>query len=165
ALNRLPDFSRYLGRDYNPRYLAYTRISPSIEYFERSWADARQGRPARAHVLDIQIPSGYDETMAPAGKHVMSIWGLYAPPRLAEGTWDEARRQVGERLIEVLASYVPDIRECIVDWQLFTPQDLERRIGLTDGNIRHLDITPSQFLTNRPLPGWAHYRTPIPYLY
>jgi phytoene dehydrogenase-like protein len=165
ALSRLPDFSRYLGGDHNPRYLAYTRISPSIEYFEQSWDDARQGRPARAPVLDIQIPSGYDDTMAPAGKHVMSIWGLYAPPRLAEGTWDEAREEVGERLIDVLASYAPDIRECIVDWQLFTPQDLERRIGLTDGNIRHLDIIPSQFLANRPLPGWAGYRTPISHLY
>jgi phytoene dehydrogenase-like protein len=165
ALSRLPDFSRYLGGEYNPRYLAYARISPSIEYFERSWDDARQGRPARAPVLDIQIPSGYDDTMAPAGKHVMSIWGLYAPPRLAEGTWDEAREGVGERLIDVLASYAPDIRDCIVDWQLFTPQDLERRIGLTDGNIRHLDIIPSQFLASRPLPGWAHYRTPISRLY
>jgi phytoene dehydrogenase-like protein len=84
---------------------------------------------------------------------------------LAEGTWDEAREGVGERLIDVLASYAPDIRECIVDWQLFTPQDLERRIGLTDGNIRHLDIIPSQFLADRPLPGWAQYRTPIRSLY
>jgi phytoene dehydrogenase-like protein len=165
ALSRLPDFSRSLGKDHDPRYLAYTRISPSIEYFEQSWDDARQGRPARAPVLDIQVPSGYDATMAPPGKHIMSIWGLYAPPHLVEGTWDEAREAVGERLIDVLATYAPDIRECIADWQLFTPEDLERRIGLTDGNIRHLDIIPSQFLAERPLPGWAHYRTPIRRLY
>jgi len=165
ALSRLPDFSRFLGETDDPRYLAYTRISPSIEYFERSWDDAKAGRPARAPVLDIQVPSGYDATMAPPGKHIMSIWGLYAPAHLAEGTWDEAREAVGERLIDVLATYAPDIRECIADWQLFTPEDLERRIGLTDGNIRHLDIIPSQFLAERPLPGWAHYRTPIRRLY
>ncbi len=115
--------------------------------------------------MDIQIPSGYDPTMAPTGKHVMSIWALYAPVRLADGTWEERRTEVGEQFIDVLARYAPDVRECIVDWQLSTPHDLEERVGLTDGNIRHLDIVPSQFLASRPMPGWAHYRTPIRGLY
>jgi phytoene dehydrogenase-like protein len=165
ALDRLPDFSRYVAAEQAARHLAYTRISPSIEYFERSWDDARHGRPPCAPVLDIQIPSGYDATMAPPGKHVMSIWGLYAPVRLREGTWEGARRDMGERVIDVLAQYAPDIRDCIVDWQLFTPADLEQRIGLTDGNIRHLDIVPSQFLASRPMPGWSTYRTPVERLY
>jgi phytoene dehydrogenase-like protein len=165
ALNRLPDFSRYGDGDDDVRHFAYARISPSMEYFERSWDDARHGRPARSPVLDIQIPSGYDPTMAPEGKHIMSIWGLYAPVRLTEACWDEQRQAVGERLIDVLAEYAPDIRECIMDWELFTPPDLEKRVGLTDGNIRHLDIVPGQFLANRPIPGWAHYRTPIRGLY
>jgi phytoene dehydrogenase-like protein len=165
ALDRLPDFSRYLPPGATVRHLAYTRICPSIAYFERAWDDARHGRAPQAPVLDIQIPSGYDATMAPAGKHVMSIWGLYAPVRLAEGSWDGKRRDVGERVIDVLAGYAPDIRDCIVDWDLFTPPDLEARIGLTDGNIRHLDIVPDQFLASRPMPGWAHYRTPIRNLY
>lgn len=94
-------------------------------------------------------------------EHGVSIWGLYAPVRLAEGSWDGKRREVGERVIDVLAGYAPDIRDCIVDWDLFTPPDLEARIGLTDGNIRHLDIVPDQFLASRPMLGWAHYRTPI----
>jgi phytoene dehydrogenase-like protein len=68
---------------------------------------------------------------------------------------------MGERIIDVLAGYAPDVRDCLVDWQLFTPADLEARVGLTDGNIRHLDIVPSQFLAARPLTGWADYRTPI----
>jgi phytoene dehydrogenase-like protein len=165
ALSRLPDLSRYFNGDYDVRYLGYTKISPSIEYFKQSWDDARHGRPPRAPVMDIQIPSGYDPTMAPTGKHVMSMWALYAPVRLAEGTWEERRNEVGEQVIDVLARYAPDIRECIVDWQLFTPHDLEERVGLTDGNIRHLDIVPSQFLASRPMPGWAHYRTPIRGLY
>ena len=72
---------------------------------------------------------------------------------------------MGERLIDTLARYAPDLRECLVDWQLFTPPDLEERVGLTDGNIRHLDIVPSQMLANRPMPGWASYRTPVRGLY
>jgi len=165
ALSRLPDLSRYFGGSYDVRNLAYTKISPSIEYFKQSWDDASHGRPPRAPVMDIQIPSGYDLTMAPEGKHVMSIWASYAPVRLAEGTWDERRSEVADQFIDTLARYAPDIRDCLVDWQLFTPQDIEERVGLTDGNIRHLDIVPSQFLAARPIPGWAHYRTPIKRLY
>jgi phytoene dehydrogenase-like protein len=165
ALGRLPDFSRYLPPGGTVRHLAYTRISPSVAYFERAWDDARHGRPPEWPVLDLQIPSGYDPTMAPPGQHVLSIWGLYAPPRLGDGRWEEQRRRVGERVIDVLAGYVPDLRDCLVDWQLFTPADLEARVGLTDGNIRHLDIVPNQFLASRPIPGWAEYRTPIRNLY
>jgi phytoene dehydrogenase-like protein len=165
ALSRLPDLSRYFGGDFDVRYLAYTKISPSIEYFKRAWDDANHGRPPRGPVMDIQIPSGYDPTMAPQGKHVMSIWASYAPVHLAEGTWHERRDEIAEHFIDTLAGYAPDIRDCLVDWQLFTPQDIEQRVGLTDGNIRHLDIVPSQFLAGRPMPGWAHYRTPIDHLY
>ena len=165
ALDRLPDLSRYFGADYGPRYLAYTRVSPTMEYFARSWDDARHGRVPDAPVLDIQIPSGYDRSMAPEGKHTMSIWVQYAPVRPADGTWDERRSEAGERILGVLTQYAPDFPKCLVDWQVFTPQDIEARIGLTDGNIRHLDIIPSQFLANRPMAGWANYRTPIKGLY
>ena len=115
--------------------------------------------------MDIQVPSAYDPTMAPAGGHVMSIWASYAPVRLAEGTWESRRAEMGDRFLHILARHAPDIRDCISDWQLFTPQDIQERIGLTDGNIRHLDIVPSQFLANRPISGWARYRTPIEGLY
>jgi phytoene dehydrogenase-like protein len=165
ALSRLPDLSRYLGGGYDVRYLGYTKVSPSIAYFKQAWDDASHGRPPRGPVLDIQIPSGYDPTMAPPGRHVMSIWASYAPVRPVEGTWDERREETGEHFIDVLAQYAPDIRDCLVDWQLFTPQDLEERVGLTDGNIRHLDIVAGQFFGARPLPGWGHYRTPIGKLY
>ena len=165
ALNRLPDFSRFFNGNFDPRYLAMTKISPSVEYLEQSWNDARSGRPARSPVMEVQIPSVYDPTMAPAGHHVMSIWMLYAPVKLAEGSWEDRREEVGEDVIKVLAQYAPDIKDCIVDWSLFTPWDLERRVGLTDGNIRHLDIIPDQFLDKRPLQGWAGYKTPLRHLY
>ena len=95
----------------------------------------------------------------------MSVWATYAPVHLKEGTWESRREEIGERLIDVLVEYVPDFRDCLIDWELFTPFDMEQRLGLTNGNIRHLDIVPSQFLGNRPIPGWAHYRTPIGGLY
>ena len=165
ALNRLPDFSGYFPDEFDPRYLASIKICPTVEYFEQSWHEAQQGRPPRAPVMEVQIPSVYDDTMAPEGHHVVSVWSLYAPVRPADGTWDEMRQQVGEQLIDVLTQYAPDFRDCLIDWDLFTPADLERRVGLTDGNIRHLDIIPEQFLDQRPMEGWAHYQMPIDNLY
>jgi phytoene dehydrogenase-like protein len=85
--------------------------------------------------------------------------------RPAEGSWETRRREVGEHLIDRLTAYAPNFRRALVDWLLFTPADLEARVGLTDGNIRHLDIVPAQMFGHRPLPGWAAYRTPLPGLY
>ena len=165
ALSALPDFSAYFDGDFDPRYLAEMKICPSIEYFERSWDDAKRGEPSRTPVMEVQIPTVYDPTMTDTGDHVMSIWVLYAPVHLREGNWELRRQEVGERLIDTLSVYAPNIRDVIVDWSLFTPLDIERRVGLTDGNIRHLDTVPSQFLAQRPMAGWAHYRTPISNLY
>lgn len=165
ALKRLPDFSAYLGPDVDPRCLAMIRICPSVDYFKNSWEDARQGRVSRTPVMSVQIPTVYDAAMAPPGQHVMSIWAQYAPVQPAAGSWDELRQETGEALIDHLATYAPNIREVMIDWVLFTPADIERRIGMTDGNIRHLDMVAGQMLRARPLPGWADYRTPIAGLY
>ncbi len=164
ALAGLPDFARGES-DVDPRWMAEIKICPSIDYFARAWDDARRGDPAMEPVMEVQIPSVYDHTMAPEGHHVMSVWVLYAPVSPRDGTWDERREEVGERLIDTLSVYAPNLRDILVDWSLFTPHDLEDRVGLTDGNIRHLDIVPDQFLAQRPLGGWAHYATPIENLY
>jgi phytoene dehydrogenase-like protein len=165
ALRELPDFSSYLGPDLDPRYLAQVKICPSAGAFLDAWQDARAGRPPRAPLMEVQIPSVYDPTLAPPGHHVVSIWALWAPVRLAEGSWEARRREVGELLIDTLTGYAPNFRRALIDWALFTPADLEARVGLTDGNIRHLDIVPGQMFARRPLPGWARYRTPLPGLY
>ena len=165
ALSDLPDFGTFFNGDFDPRYLAEVKICPSSKYFAQSWEDARRGLPARRPVMEVQIPSVYDKSMAPEGHHVMSVWALYAPVHLRLETWDERREEVGQQLINALAEYAPNLREIIIDWSLFTPLDLERRVALTDGNIRHLDIVPGQFLNQRPLEGWSHYRTPIRNLY
>ena len=165
ALSALPDFSAHLEHDTGPHALAAIKICPSIEYYERSWKDAKNGRPSQSPIMEVQIPSVYDPTMAPAGHHVLSIWVMYAPVHLCDGTWEDRRTEVGEHLIDTLTEYAPNFRDVIVDWDLFTPPDIESRVGMTDGNIRHLDIVPGQYLAQRPMAGWSNYRTPLHGLY
>ena len=141
------------------------RVLPSVDAIEASWNDAMSGIPTRYPLMQIQIPSVLDPTLAPSGEHVMSVWVTYQPSHLRNGSWDSVRREVGEALIGELAKYAPDIRECMLDWELFTPEDISKRVAMTDGNIRHLDILPGQMFSDRPLPGWADYRTPIEGLY
>ena len=165
ALDELPDFTHYLGDRYDENFLVQVRICPSVEYFQQSADDARAGRPSSAPVMHIQIPSVLDKSLTPEGKHVMSIWVLYAPVRPREGTWDELREQTGERLIDIIGEYAPNFRKSVRDWELFTPQELEERVGLTDGNIRHLDITTAQIFANRPSGMFDGYKTPVEGLY
>ena len=166
ALKGLPDLSAYFpNNNYDPRVLGEIKICPSVEYYEQSWQDASGGRPASQPIMEVQVPTGYDPSMAPPGHHILSTWALYAPVQLKEGNWDQQRQEVGGNLIDSLSIYMPNIREIMVAWSLFTPLDIEQRVGLTDGNIRHLDIIPSQFLAQRPMAGWANYHTPIKNLY
>ena len=165
ALDELPDFSGYLGDRYDENFLVQVRICPSVEYFQQSADDARAGKPSTSPVMHIQIPSVLDKSLTPEGKHVMSIWVLYAPVRPYGGSWDDHREQAGENLIDIIGEYAPGFRQSVRDWELFTPQELEERVGLTDGNIRHLDITSAQILANRPSPLMAGYRTPVDNLY
>ena len=95
----------------------------------------------------------------------MSIWVTFEPSHPRAGSWAEIKQDVGNDLLDQLESYLPDIRDCIEQWDLFTPADIGERVGMTDGNIRHLDIVPGQMFANRSLPGCAPYRTPVPGLY
>lgn len=160
ALDALPDFSRYLGDDYDPRTLAQIKICPSLDYYRKAWDDASHGRITDSPVMAIQIPSVYDRTLIDGDGHVMSIWVQYAPVTPAEGSWDELRQQAGEMLIDTIGIYAPNIREVIRDWVLFTPQDIEARVGMTDGNIRHIDMVAGQLFAGR-----LDYRTPLDGLY
>jgi phytoene dehydrogenase-like protein len=166
ALDELPDFSAYFGGEYDPRMLAQIKICPSLDYYRKAWDDALHGRITDSPVMSVQIPSVYDRTLVPNGGHVMSIWVQYAPVKPMGGEWtDELAKQAGEMLIGTLEQYAPNIRQVIRDWVCFTPADIERRVGMTDGNIRHIDMIAGQLLNQRPLPGWSDYRTPIENLY
>ena len=140
-------------------------LSPSIDQCQNAWDDARNGRITETPIIQLQTPSTYDKTVAPEGHHVLSLWVYYLPPHLPDGPWSDMRQQYGEWLIDYVTQYAPNFRDAIIDWTLLTPEDIEERIGLTDGNIRHLDMIPQQMMSRRPLPGWSDYRSPIEGLY
>jgi phytoene dehydrogenase-like protein len=128
---------------------------------EQAYDDAKAGRFSRRPYVDIVIPTLVDPTMAPPGKHVMSCFVQYAPYRLAEGTWDEQREAFGDSVVDVIAERAPNIRDLIVGRQVVTPLDMERDVGLSEGNIFQGELSLEQLFFNRPVPGWSRFRTPI----
>ncbi len=140
-------------------------ISPSVDYLERAYDDAKYGEISRRPYMDIILPSMLDPTMAPPGKHVMSIFVQYAPYHL-NGGWSDARReQLGDTVIDTLTEYAPNLKGAILHRQVVTPADIERIVGLSEGNIFQGELTLQQMFFLRPAPAWARYRTPIHGLY
>ncbi len=140
-------------------------ISPTMEYIERAYDDAKYGNPSQEPILEITLPSAVDRTIAPEGMHVMSMFVQYAPYELANGTWDEIKEDFGDRCIATLARYAPNVPDAIVHRQVLSPLDLERTFGLTGGNIMQGSMNFNQLFFMRPTPGWADHRTPIQGLY
>jgi len=163
ALDGLPSFRALPGPGTHLR--GAISISPSVDYMERAYDDAKYGRFSRRPYVDIVIPSLTDPTMAPPGKHVMSCFVQYAPYHLKGGHWDEQRDAFGDAVLDAVAEHAPNIRDVILHRQVLTPLDLEREFGLTEGNIFHGELTLEQLFFLRPAPGWAGYRTPIRGLY
>ena len=140
-------------------------ISPGMDYMERAYDEAKYGEFSRRPYMDIVIPTLTDDSLAPPGKHVMSCFVQYAPYAIENGNWDERREEFGQNAIDTLSEYAPNLRELIVGSQVLTPLDIERTFGLSEGNIFQGELSLEQLFFNRPLPGWAQYRTPIPHLY
>jgi phytoene dehydrogenase-like protein len=163
ALDGLPRFSSKPDGDVHLR--GAISISPSVDYMERAYDEAKYGRFSSRPYMDIVIPSLTDPTVAPPGKHVMSCFVQYAPYHLASGTWDDQREALGDTVIETLAEYAPNMKEIVLHRQVVTPLDLEREWSLTEGNIFQGELSPDQLFFMRPLPGWAQYRTPVKGLY
>jgi phytoene dehydrogenase-like protein len=163
SLDALPDFRSLPGA--GPHLRGAISISPSVDYMERAYDDAKYGRYSRRPYIDIVIPSLTDPSVAPPGKHVMSCFVQYAPYHLRESTWDEQRESFGDTVINAIADYAPNIRDIILHRQVLTPLDIEREFGLTEGNIFQGELTLEQLFFLRPAPGWAQYRTPIRNLY
>jgi phytoene dehydrogenase-like protein len=159
ALDGLPDFKSKPGP--GPHLRGAVSISPSVEYMERAYDEAKYGRFSRRPYIDMVIPSLTDPSVAPPGKHVMSCFVQYAPYNLKEGTWDEKREEFGDTVIDTIAEHAPNIRDLILHRQVVTPLDLERDFGLSEGNIFQGELTLEQLFFLRPAPGWAQYRTPI----
>ncbi|CAN5271742.1 NAD(P)/FAD-dependent oxidoreductase [soil metagenome] len=159
ALDRAPDFTCLPGN--GPHLKGAISISPSIEYLERAYDEAKYGEFSSRPYLDIIIPSMIDPGMAPPGKHVMSIFVQYAPYHLNGGWTDERREAFGDAVIDTLAEHAPTIKSAILDRQVITPADIERITGLSEGNIFQGELSLSQLFFLRPAPAWADYRTPV----
>ena len=165
ALSGLPEFRGVNGSDPNPRLAGRIHVGPEIDYLERAFDASKYGEFSSEPYLDITIPSIGDPTLAPAGKHVMSIHVQFAPYKLKDGDWTGRREEFANKVIDQLETYAPGLRELIVASQVITPVDLEQTYGLSGGHIHHGEQTLDQFFTFRPLIGWAQYRTPLKRLY
>ncbi len=144
---------------------AHLRFSPSLDYLEHAYDDAKYGAVSERPFLDAVIPSLVDPSVAPAGKHVMSVTVQYAPYHRKKGDWERDREPLGDRVVDLLDERVPGLRRQVRAREVLTPVDLEKRFGLTDGHIYHGEMTLNQQLVLRPAPGWSQYRTPIGGLY
>jgi phytoene dehydrogenase-like protein len=163
ALSSLPTFTALKNVD-NAALKGRIHIGPEIDYLEHAFDESKYGNFSRQPYLEATIPSLTDPTLAPDGKHVMSIYMQYAPYKL-KGDWEEQRKALGQTVVQTLAQYAPDLPEMILTHQIITPQDLEDVYGLTGGQIFHGDLALDQFFTMRPLLDWARYKTPITNLY
>ena len=161
ALDGLPEFTCLPGAGDHLR--GAISFSPSIDYMERAYDDAKAGRFSRRPYIDMVVPTLVDPSMAPPGKHVVSCFVQYAPYHLADGDeWDDARREAfGETVIDTIEERAPNIRRLIHHAQVLTPKDIEERFGLSEGNIFQGELSLEQLFFNRPVPGWARYRTPL----
>jgi phytoene dehydrogenase-like protein len=140
-------------------------IGPDIDYLERAFDAAKYGDYSPAPYMDITIPTLADPTLAPTGKHVMSIYVQFAPYRLKDGDWTARREEFADTIIKTLSTYAPNLSDLIIGRQTITPLDLEQTFALTGGHPLHGEMSLDQFFTFRPVIGWAQYRTPIKGLY
>jgi phytoene dehydrogenase-like protein len=161
ALDGLPDFKCLPGPGLHLR--GALSISPSVEYMERAYDDAKYGNFSRRPYIDMVIPSLTDPSVAPPGKHVMSCFVQY---KLRPGlNWDEQREAFGNNVVDTIAEYAPNLKNIIINKQVLTPLDLEREFGLSEGNIFQGELSLEQLFFLRPVPGYAQFRTPIKNLY
>src|ERR1700720_3519787 len=164
ALDALPNFKAMPGPGAHLR--GAISISPSVEYMERAYDDAKYGNFSRRPYIDMVIPSLTDPSVAPPGKHVLSCFVQYAPYKLRPGlNWDDQKEAFGDTVVNTIAEYAPNIKNIIIGRQVQTPLDIEREWGLSEGNIFQGELSLEQLFFLRPVAGWARYRTPIKNLY
>ena len=157
SLERLPSWSAAPGADWPAR--ATIDATGTIDEAQRAFESCARGEPTVAFG-EIYIQTGYDPSPAPEGKHLMSVFGQYAPYEISEGDWDSRRDDVARQFIDLIARFAPDIEDCLADHEVLGPPDIESRIGLTGGNIFQGEVTPDQM--------WEHRlsaRTPVPGVY
>jgi phytoene dehydrogenase-like protein len=163
ALSELPSFPSW---DQEGRlHMGLSAVSPSIEYLERAWDDAKYGLPSEHPYVEVVFPTAHEEGLAPQGKHVMLAFCQYGPYELRSGSWDDERERFGKRVIETVGQFAPNLAAAVEHMEVLAPPDIEARFGLIGGNIMQGELSPDQMFSFRPIPFYGDYRSPVPGLY
>ena len=165
ALSELPAFPAW-DQEGDP-HKGLVAVSPSIEYLERAWDDAKYGRMSEHPYVEVVFPTAHEpEGLAPRGKHLMLGFSQYGPYELAEGSWDQGGRDdYAARVLKALGEFAPSLESAVEHLEVLTPRDIEERFGLIGGNIMQGELTPDQLFSFRPIPGHGDYRTPVAGMY
>jgi phytoene dehydrogenase-like protein len=163
ALNGLPDFTCLPGTQLGPQHKGTIHIAPTMQYMEKAFEDAKHGYPSESPVIEMTIPSTLDPSVAPPGKHLMSMFIQYAPYHRKDGkVWNaDTNKEFATRVFDIISEYAPNFKSLVDDYQVLSPVDLENQFGLTGGNIFHGEMTLDQLFFMRPLPKYANFKTPI----
>ncbi|MGZ8605913.1 MAG: phytoene desaturase family protein [Actinomycetota bacterium] len=165
ALSELPEFPAWEGPDAMHRGLV--AVSPSVEYLERAWDDAKYGRMSEHPYIEVVFPTAHEpEGLAPDGKHLMLGFAQYGPYELRDGSWDDGGRdEFARRALAAIGEHAPKLEDSVEQIEVLTPRDIEERFGLVGGNIMHGELTPDQMFTFRPIPNFGDYRSPVAGMY
>ncbi len=166
ALKELPSFRCLPGTTPGLQHAGACEISPTPDWVQDAYEDAAHGELSRKPYIEAYMQSSTDPTIAPAGKHTISMFCQYAPYHLKGRPWSEAvKNEMADRIVATMTEFAPNFADAIIDRQVLSPVDIEQRYGMSNGNIFHGEITPDQLFSLRPTPECAHYRTPIEGLY
>jgi len=153
------------GTALGPQHRGTIHICPDFDYMEHAYDDAKYGKPSASPILECTIPTSVDDTIAPPGKHILSMFVQYAPDKLREGNWDQLKEGFADRCCDILNDYAPNFKRSILHRQVISPLDLERTFGLTGGNIFQGAMSLNSMFFLRPAANFADYRTPVKGLY
>lgn len=161
AVDSLPQYSGFSKEKTGVEYPAYAHIAPSCEYLEKAYDEAKYGWYSSAPFLSPIVPSYWDDSIAPKGKHVVSLYGGVAPYELKDASWDDERENLVKNAFNVMDRFAPGFSSTVIDYKSYLPIDIERDIGMPGGNTQHGDLTLDQMFFMRPAPGYADYRSPV----
>jgi len=161
AVTELPKFTSLKDDEQHQGHTGGLFIAPTLDYMQQAYRDAKSGKPAEHPFMNIHMQSAVDPTVAPEGKHTISIFSQYFPYTLAEGNWDTRRDEIAKHVIDEFALYAPNVPASIVGMQVLAPPDIEARFGLTGGHIFQGELVPEQAFDLRPVPGSSSYEGPV----
>jgi phytoene dehydrogenase-like protein len=166
ALAELPDFACLPGKARAPHHTAGIILAPTVRYMEQAYFDARTLGSSRRPIVEMLIPSTLDDSLAPPGRHVASLFCQHAAPTLPNGeSWDAHRDRFADAVIDTVDAYAPNFKTAVLGRQILSPLDLERTFGLVGGDIFHGALALDQLFSARPMLGYGNYRGPLPGLY